>query len=194
MSPKKPEEFELMRAESRGKILQSALTLFANDGYHKTSMEKIAKNANVSKGLIYNYYKSKNDLLHSIIMLGFSHNERLITEIGKETSPKQQLKLLINTIFDLFESQKEFYQLYSSIIMQPLVLENSRDLLDQIYKSIFDTFEMIFTNLQYQNPMIESKILGATIDGVAVHYFFERANYPLVEVRNQLIQKYCEKA
>ena len=193
MIRKKSKPFEMMREESRNKILRSALKLFANDGFHQTSMEKIAKDANISKGLIYNYFASKNDLLQSIVLAGYSHNEELLIEIGKELLPQERLKLLINFIFDLFVSQKEFYQLYSSLIMQPSVLETSRKLLEQIYQSIFDVFEKVFEDLHYSNPKVEAKILGAVIDGIAIHYFFEQKEYPLTDVKNTLIQRYCRE-
>lgn len=49
------------------KVLQTALTLFANSGFHATTTAKIAKEAGVSEGTIYKYFKSKDDLLASLL-------------------------------------------------------------------------------------------------------------------------------
>lgn len=193
MMPKKPEQFETMREESRNKILQSALELFANQGFHQTSIAEIAKNANTSKGLIYNYFESKTDLLNTIVLMGFSHDEHLITDFPKGLNASKKMRFFIETTFDMFENQKEFYKLYSSIIMQPAVLENSHELITQVFNSMFSTIEEILKELGYENPKIEAKILGATIDGVAIHYFFEEDKYPLGDVKNQLIQNYCKE-
>ncbi len=49
------------------KVLQTSLTLFANNGFHATTTAKIAKQAGVSEGTIYKYFKSKDDLLTSLL-------------------------------------------------------------------------------------------------------------------------------
>ena len=49
------------------KVLQTALNLFANNGFHATTTAKIAKQAGVSEGTIYKYFKSKDDLLGKLL-------------------------------------------------------------------------------------------------------------------------------
>jgi len=57
-----------MRQVSEQAIKQAALELFAHHGYHSTSISQIAKEANVSKGLVYNYFDSKEELLRHIVL------------------------------------------------------------------------------------------------------------------------------
>ncbi len=53
-------------------ILGAAQTLFAGEGYHKASMEKIADTAEVSVGTLYFYFKNKEDLLITLLgQIGF---------------------------------------------------------------------------------------------------------------------------
>lgn len=53
-------------------ILGAAQTLFAGEGYHKASMEKIADKAEVSVGTLYFYFKNKEDLLVKLLgQIGF---------------------------------------------------------------------------------------------------------------------------
>lgn len=49
------------------KVLKTALTLFANNGFHATTTAKIAKAAKISEGTIYKYFNSKDDLLKTLI-------------------------------------------------------------------------------------------------------------------------------
>ena len=49
--------------EKQENILNTALELFAKDGYDATSTSKIAKCAGVSEGLIFRHYGSKDGLL-----------------------------------------------------------------------------------------------------------------------------------
>ena len=52
--------------ESREKIRQAALALFAKKGYYNTNTKEIAKTAGVSVGNFYNYYKDKGELYYSL--------------------------------------------------------------------------------------------------------------------------------
>ena len=47
----------------RGQIVQAAVKLFARKGYHATTIEEIAAEAGVSKGLVYVYFEDKTDVL-----------------------------------------------------------------------------------------------------------------------------------
>ncbi|MBL0713382.1 MAG: TetR/AcrR family transcriptional regulator [Desulfosarcina sp.] len=48
-------------------ILKAAGTLFAEEGYHQTGMERIADEAEVSVGTVYFYFKNKEDLLVQLL-------------------------------------------------------------------------------------------------------------------------------
>ncbi|RLQ90626.1 TetR/AcrR family transcriptional regulator [Falsibacillus albus] len=52
--------------DKRTKIITSAMELFAEHGFHETSMQTVANYSNISKGNIYTYFKSKEDLLYHI--------------------------------------------------------------------------------------------------------------------------------
>ena len=63
MSPKTSGQFKEIRADKKQLIIDTALNLFANKGYHASSISMIAKEAKISKGLMYNYFDSKEALL-----------------------------------------------------------------------------------------------------------------------------------
>ena len=67
MSPRTPKQFEEIREEKKTLIMDVALEHFANEGYHNTTINHIAKHAGISKGLMYNYFESKEELLAEII-------------------------------------------------------------------------------------------------------------------------------
>ena len=48
-------------------ILAAAGRLFAREGYHRTGMERIADEAEVSVGTVYFYFKNKEDLLVKLL-------------------------------------------------------------------------------------------------------------------------------
>lgn len=69
MTSKKMNKFEL--------ILDAAVKVFAENGYHGSQVSKIAKEAGVADGTIYLYFKNKEDILVSLF------RERLGELIGK---------------------------------------------------------------------------------------------------------------
>ena len=51
---------------ARNKIIQAAIKIFSKKGFHKSTMEEIAKEVGVSKGTLYTYLKSKDEILKEI--------------------------------------------------------------------------------------------------------------------------------
>ena len=58
------------REEAKAKIIKAARAVFANKGYHDATMDDVAKEVGVSKGALYSYFASKEDLLKEINLLG----------------------------------------------------------------------------------------------------------------------------
>jgi AcrR family transcriptional regulator len=52
--------------DSRDEILRAAIDLFANRGFHETSMSEVARAAHVSKALIFWHFKTKEELLMAV--------------------------------------------------------------------------------------------------------------------------------
>ena len=67
MSPRTPKQFMEIREEKKTLIMDVALEHFANEGYFTTTINHIARHAGISKGLMYNYFESKEELLTEII-------------------------------------------------------------------------------------------------------------------------------
>src|SRR6056300_336850 len=65
--PRTTKQFEDMRTERRVAILEAALHVFAEEGYHSASISKVSKYAKMSRGLLYNYFESKEELLKILI-------------------------------------------------------------------------------------------------------------------------------
>lgn len=61
------EKFENLDAEKQQKILNSALMEFAENGYKQASTNRIVKQANIGKGMLFYYFKNKQDLYEYLI-------------------------------------------------------------------------------------------------------------------------------
>lgn len=79
----------MKKASKKDVILEVAMQLFSENGYDGTSMDDIAQKASVTKSLIYYHFKSKEDLLDTIIGNFFNEYKRLLsTEKDKISSER----------------------------------------------------------------------------------------------------------
>ncbi|QJR22613.1 Transcriptional regulator, AcrR family [Brevinematales bacterium NS] len=71
-----------MDLKPKNRILESAIKLFAEKGFDATSVDEIAKNAEINKAMIYYYFSSKEELLSSIIRKSINEFTSIIEEIN----------------------------------------------------------------------------------------------------------------
>ncbi len=89
--------------ETRAKIIEAGIRLFSSQGYHATSSKKIAREAGVSVGSFYNYFKDKKQLLFEIHRL---HAEKVHAMIEKSlneinlNSPESDGRTLVKGIVE----------------------------------------------------------------------------------------------
>lgn len=96
-----PGRRERKKEETKGNIINCAVALFKEKGYHKTSMDEIAETADVSKPTLYNYFPDKGSIL-------IAHFQLTIADYGKEirTSLKsnQRIETKLGNLLD-FKNQ-----------------------------------------------------------------------------------------
>ncbi|TMV92310.1 TetR/AcrR family transcriptional regulator [Thioclava sp. BHET1] len=89
--------------EKRHNLLLDAARVFASQGMEKASMSQIAREAGVSKSLLYHYYPSKDALIFAIIE---AHLEALNAALAEVTdtnlSPRAQLKALVMVVLTAY--------------------------------------------------------------------------------------------
>src|SRR5260221_1302530 len=66
------------RSDTRVRIQQVALELFAEQGYDKTSLREIAERLDVTKAALYYHFKSKEDIVRSLVEDYFGQIDALI--------------------------------------------------------------------------------------------------------------------
>jgi AcrR family transcriptional regulator len=66
--------------ESRGELLNVAIDCFARFGYQATSIDRIAREAGVTKGALYYHFKDKEDLLYEAVKNRVGQWERRVVE------------------------------------------------------------------------------------------------------------------
>ncbi|MCG8318673.1 MAG: TetR/AcrR family transcriptional regulator [Cytophagales bacterium] len=192
MSPRSKEQIAKIRAQSENKILMAALDLFAKRGYHNTSVSAIARHAGVSKGLIYNYYNSKEDLLKGVVVMLMEEGGEFLEAMHRE-DPNEALKEMFILSKEHLIKKKEFYRLAISLSVQQELgkFEFLKHIIEEEVKVYFTTFQNMLKNKGIENPRGEALLLAALFDGISVQYITSGNKEQLEEIIDFLIEKYC---
>lgn len=147
--------------EKQNKILEAALKLFAELGYSATSTSKIAKEAEVSEGLIFRHFKNKEGLLTAILEKGAEMANLFFQEVLKEERPLEVIKKVIEIPFIVGKEQYHLWKLIYSLKWQAEVYDDSISL--PIRKSLIKAFH----ELNYENPELEAEVVLIMLDGIS---------------------------
>lgn len=112
-----------MRDERREQILSNALILFARKGLSATKITDIASASGISQGLIYHYYKSKEEIFVELIGIAFSRlNDACRWLESQPLSAKEKIKFAMEELLKLLE-QDEHAARYHLLIAQATASE-----------------------------------------------------------------------
>lgn len=190
--PRTKLQYEVIRKESRQRILDAALEVFAKQGYHSSTVDAIAKTAGISKGLLYNYFKSKDDVLHEL-MIGMM--ESLMCEFMPlkpgEKFTRDDIINFINVGIDLVVQKPYYWKLYFSVFVQPdvmaIVLEKMMEMGQPYMISMIEYFK----ENGIKNPEVMMRYFSAVMDGIQLHIMIDPETFPAEEVKKLLIQQFA---
>jgi len=100
------ERKERERERRRQQIMVAAKRVFSVRGYHKATMEDIAKEAELSPGTLYLYFRNKDELFSSLFIRVLQYlNIRLEHVVNDETEmyPVQKIEALRDAMYDVYE-------------------------------------------------------------------------------------------
>lgn len=187
MSPRTTKQFENIRQERKQQILDAALEIFAKNGYYKASISQIAKEASISKGLLYNYFKNKEQLLIEVMSDGIKYLLRGFSQ-KSDKSAKTQLKQMIDHSFDMMDEDQIHWQLYFSTMMQAEVQALVMEEMMLSLMPIFENLAAIFGELGFENALHEAQLFGAMLDGFGMNYLISPQTFP----KEYCIKRLCE--
>jgi AcrR family transcriptional regulator len=105
--------------DKRRQILDAAIRVFARQGFHSTRVSDIADEAGVAYGLVYHYFKSKDEVLNELFVERWSLLLTAIEEADREAaSPRAKLEAVAGFIVDSYRHDPE--------LMQVIIVEVTR--------------------------------------------------------------------
>ena len=98
---------ERQKADRERRILRAAVTQFRADGYHSVRIEDLAEMAEVSVGTVYNYYRTKGDILIAVVAMEVE--EVLASGAAVVTDPPDGVRdALLALIFGYYDHSLEY--------------------------------------------------------------------------------------
>lgn len=191
MSPRTPQQFEKMRESRREQIMDAALDLFAREGYANCSIAQLAQHAEISKGLMYNYFKSKEALLVAIIEEGIQDIMAMIDPNMDGTLDPEEVEGFIRETFKGIRENLQFWILFITVVLQPPVKEF---LAGKPFSSVMERFGPrlldYFERMGFEDPMLEMITFSAMIEGYGVLLVYI---YPAEELSYETIKKFEDR-
>lgn len=191
MSPRTPEQFKHIRKEKKALIMEAALELLANEGYHASSISKIAEKAGVSKGLLYNYFESKDSLVLELLSKGIDEMMEYFDPNKDGVLTELEMESFIRSIFMLLKKDIKYWKLYYALYLQPPAFE----LIQEKYGSLSPAFIGILTRYyeahNSKDPVNEALLFGALMDGVGFNYVMNPELYPIDNLIETILEKLC---
>jgi AcrR family transcriptional regulator len=124
MSPRSPKQFEEIREEKKTLIMDVALEHFAREGYHSATITHLAKHAGISKGLMYNYFESKEALLESIILRSLNEIYAFFDIDNDGFLSEEEFDIFVRKVCEVILKKKSFWRLFFHLLMENEVREH----------------------------------------------------------------------
>lgn len=148
--------------EKKESILNTALELFANEGYASISTSRISKEAKVSEGLIFRHFQNKKGLLDAIMKSAESKIHELFTPIFLSQDPIQVIMDSLEIPFNISEQEYNYWRL-----LFKLKWESDYNNEDKM-KPVLEKFTWAFIQLGYESPKMEAKLLEQHIETISI--------------------------
>ena len=182
--------------DKRETILRAAVKVFARKGYFNSKVADIAAAAGIADGTVYLYFKSKDEILHSVFDQAM---ERFIAEGKSELAglarPEDRLRKIAELHLARLSADRELaivfqVELRGSIkFMQEFSAAGFAEYLDIIRQTIEDGQRSGAFRGDIK-PVVAAKILYGSLDEMVTNWILSKKTYPLVPMADEVMKTF----
>lgn len=167
------------QAARREHILDAAEICFARSGFHRTTMQDICKEAQVSPGALYLYFASKEELI-----AGISERDRSqLAQQLKDLASADDLVAALNRIAEHYAIEEPRHK---RVLCMEIAAESTRNpAVGEIFRSVdryaTDSFVQLFTEAREAgkiDPAFDPRLLAQIVVLIGDGLFWRRAIDP----------------
>ena len=188
LSPDRP-----VVTDKREAILRAGIRIFAHNGYFNSKVADIAREAGVADGTVYLYFKSKEDILHSIFDRSM---EEAIADgrkrMAKVADPRERLRTIAHMHLDRLGANREL-----AIVFQ-VELRGSTKFMEEFSAAGFAEYlKLIRTTIEdgqnagvfraELNAKVVAKVLFGALDEMATNWILSKRRYKLAPMADQVL-------
>lgn len=183
--------------QTRRRILESALAEFSEQGYGASSVNTISNGDGLSKGIIYHYFPTKDDLYLACVEECFqtlTGHLQSHTNMEGQTA-EERLEQYFRVRLDFFEQNPQYQRIFcDAVIMPPAHLEASI----QEKKAPFDRFNIDSLNRMLEPVSLRSDLSrGDVVDTFRQYQDYINARYQMtgsakIDIRDH--EESCRRA
>lgn len=179
--------------DKREAILRAAIEVFAHNGYFNSKVADIARQAGVADGTVYLYFKSKEEILHSIFDRSV---EEAIAEVKRQlgtiTDPKEKLRRIALLHLERLGADRNL-----AIVFQ-VELRGSTKFMEEFSAAGFAEYlgliRLVLEEGQRAgifraelNAKVMAKILFGALDEMATNWILSKRRYKLAPMADQVL-------
>jgi TetR/AcrR family fatty acid metabolism transcriptional regulator len=180
--------------DKREAILRAAIKVFARRGYFNAKVADIAREAGIADGTVYLYFKSKDDVLHSIFDRAM---EEFISEGKRELAaidgPAAKLRRVAELHLERLGSDRDLAIVFqvelrgSTKHMQEFSAAGFAEYLDIIRRTIAEGQSSGVFRSDIK-PVVAAKILYGSLDEMVTNWVLSNKKYPLAPMANEVLK------
>lgn len=175
-------------------IIDAAVFVIAQNGYHQAQVSKIARQAGVADGTIYLYFRSKEEILISLFheKMGY-FVEQIEDEIKEKSSAAEKLLFLIQKHFQILSEDTEL-----AIVTQLELRQSNKDLrirINAVLKGYLNLLDRILVEgiengefLPNLNIKLARNMIFGTMDETATSWVMNNQKYSLIDLAPEVHQ------
>ena len=166
------------RGSAKERILEAALEVFSNKGFHQATTDEIAEKAGVGKGTLYRYFETKEKLFAQLVRLRTEELEsRADSIIDSHDDVLTMISKYIRLYFEFFDCNQRLFRL---IVQEQLDLgEHSPD--------------EYFRRVMRAIPQLKRKVYEGTQQGILKDVDFQTVFYGTMGFAHGVIQKWLAR-
>jgi len=182
--------------KSNGKyeaILRAAIKTFAGSGFFNSKVADVAREAGVADGTVYLYFKSKEEILHSIFDRSVDEAVAEAKKLIESTAdPREKLRQIAMLHLERLGADRDL-----AVVFQ-VELRGSTKFMEEFSKAGFAEYLMLIRSTFEEgqqagvfrpelNAKVVSKILFGALDEMATNWILSKRRYKLAPMADQVL-------
>lgn len=181
-----------MENNKRYDILLSTQYLFSKNGFKNTRIDEVTKMSGCSKGLVYYFFRSKEDILDAVVTSSVEQFSAKL-DILEKSKEKINIKGLLEWCLDILLSNIPFWKLSFQIFFCQKGCSNQfKDILQNVDCKFFAFLTRYFFCLDEKNPIEKSNFFMALLNGLFFNMIFlgQKIRTKEIEIISDLFRQY----